>query len=248
MSSGDLLLWVVLPYVSLAIFIGGHVWRYRYDKFGWTTRSSQLYESRLLRWGSPLFHFGILAVVVGHVAGLVIPESWTDAIGISEGLYHAFAVGVGSIAGFCTLVGLTLLIYRRATVGPVFRATTRMDKVMYFFLALVILLGVFNTVSGAVPNVEGDYNYREGVSVWWRGIFWLRPQPELMAEAPLGFQAHAVVAMILFALWPFTRLVHVFSAPLFYLWRPYVVYRSRGVQQGSRAARPGWGATEPVDR
>jgi len=247
MSSDDLLLWVVLPYVTLAIFIGGHIWRYRYDKFGWTTRSSQLYESRLLRWGSPLFHFGILAVLVGHVAGLVIPESWTDAIGISEGAYHAFAVGVGSIAGFCTLVGLTLLIYRRATVGPVFRATTRMDKVMYFFLALVIVLGVFNTASGAAPSIEGDYNYREGVSVWWRGIFSLQPQPELMAEAPIGFQAHALVAMILFALWPFTRLVHVFSAPLFYLWRPYVVYRSRGVEP-TRESRPGWGATEPVDR
>jgi nitrate reductase gamma subunit len=79
-------LWGVLPYLCIACLVGGTIWRYRYDKFGWTTRSSQLYESRLLRIGSPLFHFGILLVFFGHVGGLVIPESWTDAVGVSEGL------------------------------------------------------------------------------------------------------------------------------------------------------------------
>ena len=74
MSAGSVFLWVVVPYVCLAIFVLGHVWRYRYDKFGWTTRSSQLYERRLLRWGSPLFHFGILAVFLGHVMGLGVPK------------------------------------------------------------------------------------------------------------------------------------------------------------------------------
>ena len=71
------LLWIIVPYLSIAIFVGGHIWRYRYDKFGWTTRSSQLYENRLLRLGSPLFHFGILFVILGHVGGLLIPESLT---------------------------------------------------------------------------------------------------------------------------------------------------------------------------
>ena len=77
----SLLLWGILPYVMVAVLVGGLIWRYRYDQFGWTTRSSQLYESRLLRIGSPLFHFGILVVIVGHVAGLVIPKAWTDAFG-----------------------------------------------------------------------------------------------------------------------------------------------------------------------
>lgn len=76
-----ILLWVVLPYVTLAVFVLGHIWRYRYDKFGWTTRSSQLYERRLLRIGSPLFHFGILVVLLGHVGGLVIPDGWTGPPG-----------------------------------------------------------------------------------------------------------------------------------------------------------------------
>ena len=91
----NVLLWGVLPYVMMAVLIGGLIWRYRYDQFGWTTRSSQLYESRLLRIGSPLFHFGILVVIVGHIGGLVIPKSWTEAVGVSEGMYHFNALLVG---------------------------------------------------------------------------------------------------------------------------------------------------------
>jgi nitrate reductase gamma subunit len=241
MTTLDTVLWVVFPYVCLAVFVVGHVWRYRYDKFGWTTRSSQMYESRLLRLGSPLFHFGILIVLVGHVMGLGVPKSWTEAVGISEGLYHFMALALGTVAGICTLVGMAILIYRRRTVGPVFSATTRMDKFMYLVLGTVIVLGVMNTVLGLVLNVGGDYDYREGVSVWFRGIFRLDPRPELMAAAPIGFQLHGLAAFFLFAIWPFTRLVHVFSAPVSYLWRPYVVYRSRTASDiGTRAPRRGW--------
>ena len=74
MSALDILLWGVLPYVVVAVLVGGTIWRWRYDQFGWTTRSSQLYESRLLRWGSPLFHFGILVVLIGHLIGLVLAD------------------------------------------------------------------------------------------------------------------------------------------------------------------------------
>src|SRR6476660_10536406 len=106
MTSGlDIFLWVVLPYVCLTIFVIGHVWRYRYDKFGWTTRSSQLYENRLLRLGSPLFHFGILFVILGHIGGILIPESATKAVGISETAYHAAAVTLGTVSGVMTLSG-----------------------------------------------------------------------------------------------------------------------------------------------
>jgi nitrate reductase gamma subunit len=236
-SGTDLLLWVVFPYVCLAVFVVGHVWRYRYDKFGWTTRSSQLYESRLLRIGSPMFHFGILVVFLGHVMGLGVPKSWTAAVGVSEDLYHLMAVTLGAVAGFCTVVGLAILIYRRRTVGPVFRATTRMDKTMYVFLTAVIVLGLWNTVAS---NILGHFDYRDTVSVWFRGIFRFSLHPELIAEAPLGFQLHSLIAFSLFALWPFTRLVHVFSAPLGYVTRPYVVYRSRDAQLGTRTPRRGW--------
>lgn len=233
-------LWVIVPYLCLAIFVVGHLWRYRYDKFGWTTRSSQLYEDRLLRLGSPLFHFGMLGVVGGHVIGLLVPRSWTAAIGIDDDGYHLVAVGGGLVAGVMTVVGMAILIYRRRTVGPVFSATTPMDKVMYAFLGAVIALGMWNTVAGSIFDVGGVYHYREGVSVWYRSFLAFDPQPDLMGEAPLGFQLHALVAFGLFALWPFTRLVHVFSAPVGYLTRPYIVYRSRDDQLGSRRSRRGW--------
>ena len=116
-------LWVIFPYLCLATFVVGHWWRYRYDKFGWTTRSSQLYETRLLRWGSPLFHFGILGVVIGHIGGLLIPKSWTDALGISVGLvdfgeYTLVSAkrdpGQGIVwAAFASLIaGITITFYR----------------------------------------------------------------------------------------------------------------------------------------
>ena len=153
-----------------------------------------------------------------------MPKSWTEALGISEDAYHLVAVTGGLIAGAATLLGLVILVYRRRTVGPVFSATTRMDKLMYVFLAAVIVLGIWNTLAA---STFGHYDYREDVSPWFRSIFLLQPKPELMADAALGFQVHALIAFGLFALWPFTRLVHVFSAPLGYVTRPYIVYRSR---------------------
>lgn len=237
-STLDILLWVVLPYVSLAVFIGGHIWRYRYDKFGWTTRSSELYEDRLLRVGSPLFHFGILVVLLGHVGGLLIPKSWTQAVGISQSAYHVIAVTLGTVAGVCTLVGAAILVYRRRTVGPVFSATTRNDKVMYVLLVGTIVLGLGTTVLANLT--ETPHDYRETVSPWFRSIFAFQPEPTLMAQAGLGFQLHALAALALFAFWPFSRLVHVFLMPLGYLTRPYIVYRSRETRLGTTPPRRGW--------
>ena len=237
-------LWVIVPYVCLAVFVVGHVWRYRYDKFGWTTRSSQLYEDRLLRIGSPLFHFGMLGVILGHVMGLLVPQSVTDAVGLDRHTYHVIALAGGIPAGIAAVAGLAILVYRRRTTGPVFSATTTNDKAMYLVLGTVIVLGIWNTIAGGVFQFGGEYNYREGVSPWFRSIFYLQPQPELMAEAPFGFQLHALLAFLLFAMWPFTRLVHVFSAPIGYLTRPYLVYRSKderpGRGSGSRAPQRGW--------
>jgi nitrate reductase gamma subunit len=239
----DVVLWVVIPYLCIASFVGGHIWRYRYDKFGWTTRSSQMYERRLLRWASPLFHFGILFAIGGHVIGILVPKSWVEALGISETAYHVVAVALGTVAGIGTVVGLALLIYRRRTVGPVFSATTRNDKFMYVFLAATIVLGLATTVLG---NLTGHpHEYRDTVAPYFRSIFYLQPEPELIDAAPIGFQLHTMAAWLLFAVWPFTRLVHVFSAPLGYLTRPYIVYRSREATAGTRGPRRGW---EPVSR
>ncbi len=241
--SGWVIFWDVVPYVTLAVVAVGTWWRYRYDKFGWTTRSSQLYESRLLRIGSPMFHFGILVVIVGHVIGLVIPESWTNLI-MSDHVYHLQAMVLGAIAGVTTLGGIALLVYRRRTTGPVFLATTVNDKVMYAVLVLAIVAGLACTLIGATP-VGAEHDYRESVSPWFRSIWILQPRGDLMVQAPLWFHIHVMIALVLFCLWPFTRLVHVFSAPIAYLFRPYIVYRSRDVAGkgelvGSHPQRRGW--------
>lgn len=246
MNALNVLLWVALPYAAFAVFVVGHIWRYRYDKFGWTTRSSQTYENTLLRWGSPLFHFGILCVIVGHFVGLVIPANWLYAIGISEHMYHIGATALGTLAAIATIAGLIILIYRRRTVGPVFLATTRMDKFMYVMLGAALLFGTAATVMYQLFG-EG-YNYRGTISPWFRDLFILQPDPSIMANVPFAFQLHVVTATLLFAVWPFTRLVHVWSAPIGYLFRPYIVYRSRDSRQSSnRAPRRGWENIETPD-
>ncbi|SDI99651.1 respiratory nitrate reductase gamma subunit [Actinokineospora alba] len=218
-------LWLALPYVAFTSFVLGHIWRYRHDQFGWTTRSSQLYEGRLLRLGSPLFHFGLLAVIGGHAMGILIPASWTAAVGISDHAYHLVSVTAGTLSGVATMAGLAILLYRRFTVPAVRKATTANDKIMYALLVVAILTGMVNTVGENL--IGGGYDYRATVSVWFRSLFSIAPQPELMTGVPLSFQVHNVMVLALLAVWPYTRLVHVFSAPLGYLVRPYVVYRSR---------------------
>jgi nitrate reductase gamma subunit len=232
------LLWVIYPYLAMVVLVGGLIWRYRYDKFGWTTRSSQLYETSILRWGSPLFHFGVLMVLIGHIGGLLVPKSWTEAVGVTEDAYHLTAVFIGTIAGLCTLIGIAILIARRRLTGPVFAATTKNDKAMYVVLTGVIVLGLWATVKANIAG--GGYDYRETISPWFRSLFYLSPDPEAMTGVPAPFQIHILVAFALFAFWPFTRLVHAFSAPVGYLTRPYVVYRSRDTRPGLRPGRRGW--------
>lgn len=164
-------LWGALPYLVVVVLVGGLIWRYRYDQFGWTTRSSQLYESKLLKFASPVFHFALIAVFLGHVFGLLIPKAFTDWIGISQHAYHLGALYGGGLAGVALVVGLVLLIYRRRTQTAVFRATTVNDKIMYLVLALVIGLGLVATLTGDKTPTGAEHNYRETVSVWFRSLF-----------------------------------------------------------------------------
>lgn len=224
-------LWGVLPYLSLAVLVAGTAWRYRYDRFGFTTRSSQLHESRLLGIGGPLFHYALFLVVGGHVMGLLVPEALTRGLGVGEEQYHAVALAVGGSAGVAAVTGLALLLYRRLRVPAVRRATSRSDRATYPLLVLVLLAGLTATVS----SVTNPYDYRLGVAVWFRSLFTLDPDVTAMAHAPLVYQCHALLALALFALWPFSRLVHAFALPLAYVVRPYVVYRSRGRDAAGQA-------------
>jgi nitrate reductase gamma subunit len=223
-SRGDFFLWVAFPYLCVATFVVGHVWRFRRDQYGWTARSTQLMERRLLMIGSLLFHFGILAAIGGHVLGILVPRSWTRAIGISDDAYHWIAVSAGGIAGAAIVVGFSILVYRRLAVPRVRETTTDSDLVLYPVLAATIAFGMLATIWGSAID---EHLYRTTVSPWFRGIFGLRPDGELIAGAPFVFQAHAFTAWLLLAVWPFTRLVHAWSVPVTYLRRAPILYRSR---------------------
>jgi nitrate reductase gamma subunit len=229
-------LWVILPYLAVATFVVGHAWRWRRDQFTWTTRSTQLLESRWLKLGSPLFHFGLLAVIGGHVIGILIPQSVTDWLGIPESTYRIFSAGMGTLTGTAMLAGLAILIVRRLR-NPRVAATTRgMDVAVMALLAFMVASGMWNTV---VENlINGGYNYRQTVSPWFRGLFLLDPNASLMTRGtiPLSYQLHAIGGWLIFMVWPFSRLVHAWSVPLGYLRRRPIVYRSRAPREARVSA------------
>ncbi len=234
MSGAALFFWIVLPYVAITTCVVGHVWRWRRDQFGWTSRSSQLMERRLLSVGSPLFHYGAFAAIAGHVLGILVPERWTAAAGVSEEAYHVLSAGAGTAAGLAVVAGFLILLYRRLSVPRVTVTTTRVDWAVYALLAITIGLGVLETTG--VNLLGGGYDYRATVAVWFRGLFLLDPHPELMLAAPMLYQFHVVAAWLLFALWPFSRLVHAWSYPILYLGRPWILYRGyrrRALEPGS---------------
>lgn len=236
----NVFLWAILPYIAFTLLIGGLIWRWRTDQFGWTSKSSQLNEGRILRAASPLFHFGILFVAAGHVMGLVIPKEFTEAAGVSQHYYHLLATVGGGVAALMTLAGLIGLLYRRIVHKSVRLATSGNDLLMYLFLVIAIILGSAATVLNQIVGQAGGYNYRETISVWFRSIFTFQPEVSLMADVPLSFKLHIVAGLILFAVWPFTRLVHVLSAPVGYPTRPAIVYRSREAATSTSPVRRGW--------
>ncbi len=226
MSAGKTLLWIIFPYVAITAFVVGHWWRYRRDQFSWTSRSTQLLDRRILGWASPMFHYGALAAVGGHVIGLCIPRSWTDAVGIHEHAYRWIAAIAGGIAGAVALIGFLGLVYRRATSDRVRRSTTRIDIFTYGLLTVLILLGCWMTFAHNLAS-NAPYNYRDSIGVWWRSLFDLQPNVRAVLHAPTVYQLHAIIAWLFWAAFPFTRLVHAWSIPLQYIGRPYILYRKR---------------------
>lgn len=220
-------LWIALPYLAIPVFVAGHMWRWRHDQFTWTTRSTQLLEARWLKIGGPLFHLGLLAVIGGHVIGILVPESLTEWLGISEGVYHAFSATMGTISGLAMLAGLAILIARRLGDRRVAATTRSMDVLVMALLALMVATGMWNTVVENIVN--GGYNYRETVSPWFRGLFLMDPDASLMtaSSVPISYQLHAIGGWLILMVWPFSRLVHAWSVPLGYLRRRPIVYRSR---------------------
>ena len=234
MSAGEVLLWIILPYAAVATFAVGTWWRYRADQFGWTSGSTQLFEQKILGWAGPAFHYGALAAVGGHVIGLMVPKSLTEAIGMSEHTYRWFSAIAGAVAGAITVVGFAGLVYRRVTNVRVRRTTSRTDLLVYFLLVVLIALGCWMTFAHNLIT-KSPYDYRDSVSLWWRSLFILQPDVEAVQGANILYQLHAIIAWAFWALFPFSRLVHAWSIPLQYLGRPYILYRRRYAATSDRS-------------
>ncbi|MCY7866451.1 respiratory nitrate reductase subunit gamma [Bacillus spizizenii] len=218
------ILWGVMPYIVMTIFIGGHIYRYQHDQFGWTAKSSELLEKKKLAAGSTLFHWGMLCVIGGHLMGILIPEAVYTSIGISEHAYHKMAIGAGLPAGIVACTGLFILTYRRLFDKRIRKTSSPSDILILILLLFMMLSGVAATFL----NIDSKgFDYRTTVGPWFREIFLFSPDASLMESVPLWFKLHIMIGYIVFTLWPFTRLVHVFSLPLKYLTRSYVVYRKR---------------------
>ncbi|MCG9803833.1 respiratory nitrate reductase subunit gamma [Staphylococcus argenteus] len=216
-------LWVIFPYLCLVVFVTGHIARYRYDKFSWTAKSTELIERKQLMWGSLLFHLGVIPVFFGHIVGLLIPKSWMDAFGISEHLYHIGAVYIGSIFGIITLIGMFLLTARRITTKSIRKLSSASDIFVNVLLLIIVFMGCYATL--VTNGQHPDFNYRTSLSIWFRQLFILKPDAALMSGVPIAFKIHILLGFTIMACWPFTRLVHVWSVPLTYINRRYIIYR-----------------------
>ncbi|PWU70338.1 respiratory nitrate reductase subunit gamma [Gracilibacillus dipsosauri] len=216
-------LWVIFPYLCIASFLIGHFYRYKHDQFSWTAKSSEFIEKKQLMIGSLLFHIGIIPVILGHVAGLGIPKSWMEALGVNDHLYHIGAVYAGGFFGVVTLAGMLLLTSRRITKESVRKLSSTSDIIVNILLLFIVFMGVYSTL--VTNNVQHDFDYRETISVWFRDLLIFRPDPSYMTDVPLTFKLHVFTGFLIFAIWPFTRLVHVWSVPLNYIGRSYILYR-----------------------
>lgn len=223
MNMIDQFLWVIFPYICIAVFIVGHIFRYRTDQFSWTAKSSEFIEKKQLMIGSLLFHIGIIPVIMGHVSGLAIPKSWLHAVGVNDHLYHIGAIYIGGFFGFVTLAGMIILTSRRFTKSTVLKLSSTSDLIVNVILLFIVFMGMYATL---VTNaVQPDFDYRTSISVWFRNLFILQPDASYMLNVPMSFKIHVVTGFLIFALWPFTRLVHVWSVPLNYVGRSYILYR-----------------------
>ncbi len=223
----DLFLFGILPYVALAIAIVGLVWRYTTNQFSFTSVSSQFLENRQLFWGSVPWHYGIILILLGHLIGILFPSSVMAFNGVPVRLY--ILEGTGLALGLLVLVGLVFLLLRRGTNQRIRAVTSRMDLVLLLLLLLLIVTGV----GTAIFYRWGSGWYVQTVTPYLRSLFTFTLKIEYMASLPLLVKIHAVTAFVILAVFPFTRMVHMLSVPLAYLWRPYqiVIWRRRRIQQ-----------------
>lgn len=216
----------IYPYVALAVLAVGSVIRYDREPYSWRAGSSQLLRRKQLIVGSVLFHVGVLVIFVGHVVGLLTPIALFDALGISHGAKQLLAIVAGGVAGVIAIVGATLLIHRRFFDARVRAASSMSDNLVILLLWLQLALGLA-TIPLSAQHLDGAEMVK--FMDWAQGIFTFRAgASDLIRDVAPVFKAHLFLGLTILLLFPFTRLVHMLSAPVRYIWRPgYQVVRSK---------------------
>ena len=214
------------PYLCLTVFLLGSLLRFDREQYTWRSGSSQLLRRKQLMWGSNLFHVGILIIFAGHFVGLLTPIAVFDFLGISHSFKQMMAIVVGGLAGIACLIGMTLLVHRRL-FDPRIRKTSSFGDIAILLLLYVQLMLGLATIPISLEHLDGHEMVR--FMSWAQGILTLRPGvASLVADANPIFKLHLFLGMTIFLVFPFTRLVHVWSAPVWYLGRQgYQVVRSK---------------------
>jgi nitrate reductase gamma subunit len=213
----DLVLFVAFPYAAVILAVVVGVYRYFSDRFSYSSLSSQFLENRRLFWGSVPWHYGISLILLAHLLAALFPGPWAALLGSPTRLYVLELTGMA--LALLTVVGAALFILRRLG-NPRLRAVTSVaDWALLVLLLAQVVLGLWV----AFFYRWGGVWYLHTAAPWLASLVRLRPQLEYVAVLPLVPQLHILGGFVIIALAPFTRLVHVFTFPIIYLWRPYQV-------------------------
>ena len=223
MDLGNTLAFLVFPYITLTIFTIGHISRYMTDRYGWNAKSSEFLEKKSLFFGVTIFHWGMLLVLFGHASGLLIPQRFLDMVGINGETHSFIAHYSGMTTGIAAFIGLGLLLYRRISLPRIKCTTKQNDFITLAGLIIVSATGLYNVIFG-------HYYMLDTIAPWIRSIIIFSPDPALMLEVPLSFKIHILSALTLLAFSPFSRLVHIWSVPVTYFPRRWIVFRHKAVE------------------
>jgi nitrate reductase gamma subunit len=217
----------VYPYIALTVFLLGSLIRFDRDQYTWKSDSSQLLSKANMRLGSNLFHVGIIAVFFGHAVGLLTPHSIFRSLGISDMTHQMIAIWAGSIFGGLGLVGGVILWLRRMYNVRVSATSRGSDKFILTWLLVTLMLGL-STIPVSVGHANaGNPDVMIALAEWVQSIIYLHPNPALLEGVDTVFKVHLFFGMTVFLVFPFTRMVHVWSAPFGYINRPYQVVRTK---------------------
>lgn len=221
------LLFGIYPYVALAIFLLGSLIRFDREQYSWKSESTQVLHRGQLRAGSIMFHIGIIGLFFGHAVGLLMPAVVWETLGVSHGAKQVFAMAAGGVMGLLCLAGIVLLLVRRWSNERLRQATPFKDKIVLLWILATLLLGL-SSIWVSASHLDGHTMVT--LMNWAQHIVTLRAGAAGFIEgAPLLFKLHLIMGMSLFIIFPFTRLVHVWSGfgALTYLGRAYQLVRSR---------------------